>query len=86
MYKISNQQLTRTRCLGGNTLEDIVDEGVKDGHGLVRDTRVRVNLLEHYTDPAPNNEKQTMKTRELIVVIESPSLHTHAMTHVGWQW
>lgn len=32
--------------LGGNTLEDVVDEGVQDGHGTVGDTSVRVDLLE----------------------------------------
>ena len=36
----------RTRCFCGNTLEDIIDEGVQDGHRLVRDTSVRVDLLE----------------------------------------
>ena len=35
--------------LGGlsrNALEDIVDEGVQDGHGAVGDTGIWVNLLE----------------------------------------
>jgi len=32
--------------LGGDTLEDVVDKRVKDGHGLVRDTRIRMDLLE----------------------------------------
>ena len=32
--------------LGCDALEDIVDEGVQDGHGTVRDTGVWVNLLE----------------------------------------
>ncbi len=35
-----------TRSLRRDTLEDVVDEGVEDGHRLVRDTRVRVDLLE----------------------------------------
>ncbi len=34
--------------LGGNTFEDVVDKRVEDGHGLVRDTRIRVDLLEDY--------------------------------------
>jgi hypothetical protein len=34
----------------GNTFEDIVDEGVEDGHGTVRDTGVRVNLLENFVN------------------------------------
>lgn len=33
-------------CLGGDTLEDVVDEGVEDGHGTVGDTSVGVDLLE----------------------------------------
>jgi hypothetical protein len=32
--------------LSGNALEDVVDEGVQDGHGTVGDTGVRVDLLE----------------------------------------
>ena len=36
----------RTRSFGRNALEDIVDKGVKDGHRLVGDTSVRVDLLE----------------------------------------
>ena len=30
----------------GNTLKDIVDEGVHDGHALLGDTGIRMNLLE----------------------------------------
>jgi len=36
--------------LGGNSLEDIVDEGVHDGHALLGDTSVRVHLLEDLVD------------------------------------
>ena len=39
----------RTGGLRRNTLEDVVNEGVQDGHCLVRDTRVRVDLLEDYS-------------------------------------
>jgi hypothetical protein len=34
------------RRLGGDTLEDVVDKRVENGHGLVRDTRVGVDLLK----------------------------------------
>ena len=34
------------RGLGGNTFEDVVDKRVENGHGLVRDTRVWVDLLK----------------------------------------
>lgn len=37
----------RTRGLSGNSLEDIVDKRVQNGHSLVGNTRVRVNLLQH---------------------------------------
>ena len=37
----------RTGGFGRDTLEDIVDEGVEDGHRLVGDTSVGVHLLEH---------------------------------------
>lgn len=36
--------------LGGNSLEDIVDEGVHDGHGSGGDTSVGVGLLQHLVD------------------------------------
>ena len=36
----------RTGRLGRDALEDIVDERVQDGHSLVRDTRVGVDLLQ----------------------------------------
>jgi hypothetical protein len=38
----------RTGSLCGNTLEDIVDKRIENGHGLVRDTSIRVDLLQHY--------------------------------------
>ena len=36
--------------LSGDTLEDIVDEGVHDGHTLLGDTGIRVDLLEDLVD------------------------------------
>jgi len=33
-------------CLCGNLLEDVVDEGVQDGHGLGADSRVWVHLQQ----------------------------------------
>ena len=39
-----------TGGLGGNTLEDIVDEAVHDGHGLAGDAGVGVHLLQHLVD------------------------------------
>jgi hypothetical protein len=36
--------------LGGELLEDVVDEGVHDGHGLRGDADVRVHLLQHLED------------------------------------
>jgi len=36
--------------LGCNTLEDVVDERVQDGHGTVGDTSVGVDLLEDLVD------------------------------------
>ena len=40
----------QTGSLGGDTFEDIVDEGVHDAHGLGRDSGVRVDLLQHLVD------------------------------------
>ena len=36
--------------LGGDALEDIVDERVHDGHGLAGDASVGVNLLQNLVD------------------------------------
>jgi len=36
--------------LPGELLEDVVDEGVHDGHGLGGDAYVRVHLLQHLED------------------------------------
>ena len=38
----------RTGCLCGDALEDIIDERVEDGHRLVRNSGIRVDLLEDY--------------------------------------
>ena len=40
----------QTGSLSGDPLEDVVDKGVHDGHGLGGDTSVRVNLLQHLVD------------------------------------
>jgi hypothetical protein len=36
--------------LSGDALEDIIDEGVHDGHTLLTDTGVGVDLLEDFVD------------------------------------
>ena len=36
--------------LGGNTLEDVVDEAVHDAHGTAGDASVWVHLLHHLVD------------------------------------
>ena len=40
----------KTGGLGGDTLEDVVHEGVHDGHGLGADTSVGVDLLQDLVD------------------------------------
>jgi hypothetical protein len=40
----------QTAGLGGNALEDVVDKGVHDAHGLGGDTGVGVYLLQHLVD------------------------------------
>ena len=37
-------------CLEGKALEDVVDEGVEDGHAALGDTGVGVDLLEDLVD------------------------------------
>lgn len=40
----------KTGGLGGDALEDVVHEGVHDGHGPGADASVRVHLLQHFVD------------------------------------
>ena len=40
----------QTACLCCNALEDVVHEGVHDGHGLAADASVGVHLLQHLVD------------------------------------
>ena len=40
----------KTSCLSGHLVEDVVDEGVHDSHGLGADSSVGVDLLEHLID------------------------------------
>ena len=46
-YTTKKNVFCSKRGLGGDALEDVVHEGVHDGHGLWGDTGVRVNLLQH---------------------------------------
>ena len=50
-----------TGSLSGNTLNDIVDEGVEDGHSLLRDTSIQ-NLLQHliYVYKITNYERKEL--------------------------
>jgi hypothetical protein len=41
---------SKTRGLGGDSLEDIIDEGVHDAHASLGDTSLVVNLLQHLVD------------------------------------
>jgi len=40
----------KTAGFGGDTLEDVVDKGVHDAHGLAGDSGVWVDLLEDFVD------------------------------------
>ena len=42
--------VSKAGSFSGDALEDVVDEGVHDRHGLAADARVRVHLLEHLVD------------------------------------
>ena len=37
----------QVRCLASNALENVIDEGVHDVHGLGQDAGVRMDLLQH---------------------------------------
>ena len=58
---IINTGQTRYKCVpfivmgelagfSGNSLEEVVDEGVHDAHGLGGDTSIGVDLLQHLVD------------------------------------
>jgi len=40
----------QTDGLGADAVEDVVDEGIHDVHGLLRDTSFRVHLSQHFVD------------------------------------
>nr|XP_023411459.1 uncharacterized protein LOC100664283 [Loxodonta africana] len=42
--------MCQARCLARDTLEDVIDKGVHDAHGLGRNACVRVDLLQHLVD------------------------------------
>ena len=42
--------VSQTGSLGSNTLEDVIDEGVHDGHGLAGDASVGMDLLQDFVD------------------------------------
>ena len=61
----NKNQSPRTRCLGCDTLEDVVDERVEDGHRLVGDTSIGVHLLEHCNDKAETTAHQVVSVASL---------------------
>ncbi len=79
----NEEESQRTRSLSSNTFKDVVDEGVEDGHRLVGDTSIRVNLLQHCTiDDASGYEsrsKISQPTRTL-VDIRAVSLLSRLLT------
>ena len=42
--------VSQTASLGGDSLEEVVDKGVQDGHGLGGHSGVGVHLLQHHVD------------------------------------
>ena len=42
--------VSQTGSLSSNPLEDVIDKGVHDAHGLGRNSGVRVHLLQHLVD------------------------------------
>ena len=71
--------MTRTGSLSRNTFEDVVDEGVEDGHRLVGDTGVRMHLLEDWNFmniPV----KSTFKAQRTLVDVRGVSLLATLLT------
>ena len=46
-YKVPFVVVGKLASFSGNSLKEVVDEGVHDAHGLGRHTSVGVNLLQH---------------------------------------
>ncbi len=57
---------SETASLLSDALEDVVHERVHDSHGLVRDTSVRVHLLQDLVDVA-----RVARVRTLVVLLSS---------------
>ena len=53
----------QTRSLKSQALEDIVDEGVQDGHASLGDTSVGVDLLQHLVDVQPKGLRPLLAPR-----------------------
>jgi cyanophycinase-like exopeptidase len=47
-----------TGSLRGNTLKDVVDKRVKNGHSLVGDTSVGVNLLQDWVQVSTSSTRR----------------------------
>ena len=62
------------RGLRGDALKDVVDERVEDEHGLVRDTSVRVDLLE---DLRRREEQQGVSRPVVKRSTQPPPIRTH---------
>ena len=41
---------SKLSSFGGDSFENVIDEGVHDGHSLLTDTGIRVHLLQHLVD------------------------------------
>lgn len=65
-------------CLGGDTLEDVVDERVQDRHGTVGDTSVGVDLLEDCFDVS-----NWMPNENEVAWYYAPNAPLFAMTRQG---
>lgn len=57
---LAQAEVGQTGGFSGYTLENIVDKGIKNSHGLIRDTSIGVDLPQHCNE---NEKMQVLDTR-----------------------
>ena len=73
---------TRTGGFCSDALENVVHERVEDSHRLVRDTRIRMHLLEHCR---PRTDRQHNSSTRQNSMLKSKLRSTTRLPSVPWQ-
>ena len=65
-------------ALSGDAVEGVVDEGVHDVHGLLGDSDIRVNLLEHLVDV----DGEGLNSSPASLLVSSSALSFRFLSHI----